>query len=321
MRVRLRLPCPPARGNKAWGDYYFGHSLARALVKRGHRVLISYSISPKKRRIFAFRYAHGLLQAWRCFWFKPDIDFALRGNHAFVGSKRRKNVMWLISSSRSVMDEELKSYDHVFVASTSYLEVLKARGLRNVSLLLQCTDPNIFFPRPIVPDLACECLFVGNNRNFPRISLDYALQMGVQLKVWGRRWAEKIPPSIYAGNEINNANLGDHYSSARLVLNDHTADMAQDGFTSNRIFDVLACGVPIVSDSPVDLPDELASQVYVFSDYESFTRAVQSALAEDESRRVQRMAAAKIIGAEHGFENRAEEIESVALGLLKKECA
>ena len=188
--------------------------------------------------------------------------------------------------------------------------------MRHVSVLLQCTDSTKFFPHPTNPELACDCLFVGGKRDFERMSVVHAMRMDLDLKVWGKNWAKLISPKFYAGRVIDNAQLGEHYSSARLVLNDHAPNMAEDGFTSNRVFDVLACGVPILSDRAADLPDSIAKEVYVFSDYESFGDAVTSAFSEDAERKRRRLEVAAIIAHEHDFDARAVEIERVASDIL-----
>ena len=36
--VRLRLPCPRPVGDRVWGDWYFGLSLAAAIEALGHTV-------------------------------------------------------------------------------------------------------------------------------------------------------------------------------------------------------------------------------------------------------------------------------------------
>ena len=316
IRFRIRLPCPPPKGLRAWGDYHFGMSLAGALERRGHKILMSFDLKVKHKNSRWKRLRYAFATWWNAFRFNPDIDFVLRGPRLMPAARGRKNIMWLISCSEMTTDFELKAFDHIFVASTSHAALMQSRGIKQVSVLLQCTDSTRFFPRPANPDLASECLFVGVKRKFDRISVLHAIRMGLSLKVWGWGWHSAVPPQFMAGTEIDNAKLGEHYCSARLVLNDHTPDMAEHGFTSNRVFDVLACGVPILSDRAADLPEMIAKEVYVFSDYESFGDAVKSALSENAERKKRRLEVAEIIAREHDFDARAVEIERVAHGIL-----
>lgn len=254
LRIRLRLPCPRSRGLVAWGDYHFGMSLADALKRRGHRVSITYALRPKWRSSRFMRFFHRVAEVCSTALVRPQIDIVLRGKARLQASRRRISIMWLISNSASLSDGEIRSFDHVFVTSTQHEKKLRACGHSNVSLLLQCTDSERFHPRPPIPALETYCLFVGNKRGFERMSVVHALRAKLDLKVWGRKWQGLIPPEIWAGKGIENVELAKHYASAKLVLNDHAPDMAQDGFTSNRVFDVLACAAPLLTDCAVDLP-------------------------------------------------------------------
>lgn len=312
----LRLPCPPVAGEASWGDYDFGMSLAAALRARGHRVLVDFVIRRGKKTKFSWL----LRRIWTLFranfFGRRQVDLILRGRFAFGRRPGRPAIMWLISNSLSVPLPEFQSMSHVFVASNAYADKLLGQGLSQTSVLLQCTDSSHFSPDLADAALATDCLFVGNRRDFERTSVTYALRAGLPLQVWGRHWSAKLPPTVYAGKHIENADLGRHYASAKLVLNDHTPDMLAAGFTSNRVFDVLASGVPLVTDHAQDLPPSLAQAVLVYHDYDSFVLACNAALTETEADKTRRRALAQEVRRDHDFNARAAEIERVALQTL-----
>jgi spore maturation protein CgeB len=126
-----------------------------------------------------------------------------------------------------------------------------------------------------------------------------------------------VPGDKIGGIHIANSELGRHYSSAAFVLNDHAPDMAADGFASNRVFDVLASGVPLVSDAVPDLPADLASAVYQFDSFDTFVVACDRALGEAAGQRQARLKIAEIVRREHSFDARAQVIEAKILEILQ----
>ena len=103
-----------------------------------------------------------------------------------------------------------------------------------------------------------------------------------------------------------------HYASAEVVLNDHWDSMRENGFVSNRIFDVLACAAPLVTDRVAGLPDEIAAGCHFFGDGVPLKDAVAAAAprrAEAPGRR--RCGSPSWCAAHHSFDARAEAILAV----------
>lgn len=304
LRFLFRLP-NPAPGKRIWGDYYFARSLADALERRGHAVAMEYTV--KRPWLQRLRLAASL--------FRPDLDLIVRGKIAFRRG-RRPAIMWLISNSNAVPGAEIAEMDHVFVASAAHADHLRGEGHANVSVLLQCTDATRFSPDRRDKGVRTACLFVANRRSFERMALVFALRAGIPVTVWGRNWDGVVTaPGTVAGSHLDNAALGAWYASADVVLNDHSPDMRDHDFTSNRVFDVLASGVPLITDRADDLPGELADLVYRFTDYESFVAAFAAATHETAETRARRRAAAEVVRIEHSFDARARAIEAQALTL------
>jgi hypothetical protein len=315
--IRLRLPCPPDSGVTSWGDYHFAMSLTKALRKLGHRVIVDFATQRgkgKSRRAWVLRRLWTRIRT--VIWQRPDFDLILRGNVHYAPVSDRPCLIWLISNSQSVSGQEVSEAAHVFVASNLHAKALISAGHKNVSVLLQCTDPDLFRPDRATDELGCEALFVGNKRNFDRASVTFAIQAGLPVQIWGRGWEGLVPDDRIGGIHIGNSDLGKYYSSARYVLNDHAPDMQADGFASNRVFDVLASGVALVSDPVPDLPPELARFVFQFDSYSSFLLACERAVHETAEQRKERLALAEVVRREHSFDARAKEIIRKAEAIL-----
>lgn len=294
----LKVPCPNERETQEWGDYHFARSLGAAFRRLGHRFRIDLRDQWDARSRVA----------------ADEVNVLLRGRGELPLRDDQLNLMWLISHPDRTALDELRRYDHVFVASAGYAAYLQGalgqQGAGRVSCLLQCTDPALFYPGPRQGDCAHDILFVGNSRNQYREVIRLALATGVEPAVYGTRWQPFIPASLVKGENIPNRVLGEYYRSAGVVLNDHWPDMRDKGFVSNRIFDVLASGVPVVSDRVAGLPEDLQAGVSLFDGGEpgSFEKALAFARRSDASVRQQRFLLALHVHERHSFDVRAAEI-------------
>jgi glycosyltransferase involved in cell wall biosynthesis len=292
VQVAIKIGCPSPTEKEEWGDYHFARSLSAALERVGLRSRIDF------------------LPDWYDAAQAGDVNLVLRGLSRFEPPQDSLNLMWMISHPDKVSHAELLRYDHVFVASSLHAESLAPVLGHRVSALLQCTDPKLFRPGE-AQDIVYEALFVGNSRNVYRPAVKDALEQGVALAIYGTRWRQFVPPRLIKGENIQNAALAAHYCAARVVLNDHWPDMRERGFVSNRIFDVLACGVPIVSDPVAGLPDDLRPFVYEFGGDISLKAAVSAAMNEDGARLSLRREFAYRVHERHSFDRRARDIAAV----------
>ncbi|MCE3602894.1 glycosyltransferase [Massilia sp. P8910] len=231
LRFAIKIGVPSVKEREQWGDYHFALGIKRALERRGHVARID--ILPD--------WYGGLCAS-------DDVVIVLRGLSQYQPQPTTINLAWLISHPDEVTVTELQQYHHVFVASDSFAAWLGERMGDQVSPLLQCTDPALFYPERDAELEVPEVIFVGNSRGQLREVVQYALAGGVDFKVYGGLWEGILPPHQVPQTYIANARLRHYYSGARVVLNDHWSDMRSQGFLSNRLFDAGACGATIVTD-------------------------------------------------------------------------
>jgi spore maturation protein CgeB len=117
-----------------------------------------------------------------------------------------------------------------------------------------------------------------------------------------------IDPRHIKATNVPNEAVGDLYRQAGVVLNDHWPEMRRAGILSNRVFDVLACGTPIVSDEIADLPSGFSTFVETFGPDRPIGAAIDHALAESPERRAERLAFSATLRCDHSFDRRAETI-------------
>lgn len=263
MKWRIKNPAPLDSRLEKWGDYHFGRSLAKYLRRLGQEVEVDYDPRWEARD--------------GC-----DVVLVLRGKMPLPDAGRHDgalHVLWNLSHPGDVTPEEYRSYDLVLVASEPRAAYLGERIEPPVHTFLQCTDTEEFFERPPGPGLGRrDLVFVGNTREQRRDGVLWAVEEGYPLKVWGRGWAKWISAAHIVGDYVPNEALGELYSGARVSLNDHWPDMRQAGFINNRIFDALACGLPVVSDRHPALEQLFPEEVLYYSSREELVACLEQCL-------------------------------------------
>ena len=95
------------------------------------------------------------------------------------------------------------------------------------------------------------------------------------------------------------------------MMNDHKNGMGADGFVSNRIFDVLACGAPVISDRVAAMPRDLTPWVATWTSGADFPEVVAAVLSEPPERRIERRSFALDMVVTHSLDARAAQILEV----------
>jgi spore maturation protein CgeB len=242
----------------------------------------------------------------------------LRGLERFAPKPGHPSILWVISHPDLVTTDELSAYSHVFVASERLARQWSGNAEAQVQPLLQCTDRNLFFPDPSGAARNDDILFVGNSRNVYRPAVRGAIEAGLSPAIYGTRWDALVDARYIKGIVIPNSAVADLYRTAGVVLNDHWPDMKRVGIVSNRVFDALACGAPLVSDEIADLPAGFSEFVVTFGPDRPIERAIAQALNEDAERGAARRAFAEVVRRDHSFERRATVILETAKALLSR---
>jgi hypothetical protein len=293
----ILLPVHSEKRKFSHGDYFFGRSFADALERLGH-----------KTKLLA-----------RANWDKVELDdiaIIIRGRAAPYQRFGRLTLTWCISFQPKASSGDYENTEHFFAASPFLNRTIKRHvGPEKVSLMYQAFDAQTMFPTEEKPTNGM--VFVGTPRSAERRPVvHFAAQSGLETKIWGNGWEETELASLQAGGNQKNSELGEIYRSASVVLNDHLVVMKRNQLVSNRVYDALACGRPVLTDAKAGLPENLQPFVYQYQDAESFKETAVAALAETEERRQQRYDFARTLRQLHSFDQRAEQTCDVVDKLL-----
>jgi glycosyltransferase involved in cell wall biosynthesis len=301
LRWAIKSAAPADDRSLLWGDFHFANSLAKALRGLGQFVIVDYQENSSRQ-------TSGL----------DDIVLNLRGLRDIALPSNTLNLLWVISHPDDVTAAEVSKYHIAYAASNSWADSQTEQWGLRIRPLLQCTDSELFYP-DFDPEIAAAnaLLFVGNSRNVYRPAPWNAAKAGLPIQIYGDGWSDLVPEKAIGGEYIPNDELRRYYSSAGITLNDHWPDMRNQGFISNRIFDIVASGGRVLTDDVTGLGDVFGPEVQVFRSPVSLISILKSSNGSDFSVLNESTAASERIRQHHSFDARAQTLLTDSLSYLR----
>ena len=289
--LTIAIKSPHPEGTTHWGELFFSKAIKKSFEKLGFNVIIQE----------------------REHWYDDiniDIALVLRGELDYYPDYSNINIMWNISHPQSTPIEEYEKYDYVFIASEKYANKIKSKVNTNVNALLQCTDPDVFYPERNM-DISDEILFVGVTRGVYRKIIKDILKTDYDVSIYGMGWEEFIDEKYVKDYFIPNEELHKYYSSCKILLNDHWNDMIDEDFPSNRLFDALSCGTFVISDNIPSANDLFEGSIVTYNDENDLKEKINYYLTHEDERIKIAKKGQKIVLENHTFDHRIKKILSV----------
>jgi hypothetical protein len=287
----ITTAAPSAKVAARWGDWHLAEGLAQALRRAGEDVVVQ-----------THDRADSLASRSR------DIHFVLRGLTPVRRTSGQGHILWVISHPEALATADCDAADLVLVASTRFAEHLRARTSTPVEVFLQATDQERFTIGPPDPAHEHPVTVVAKTRGVMRPVVGDALAAGIRPAIYGGGWRGLVDPSLVVADHVDNAELPVVYRSAGVVLNDHWDTMRAWGFVSNRVFDVLACGTPVISDHLAEIDELFEGTVPTYSSAPELGDLVRAALVNVGDARDAAALGRAIVLAEHTFDHRARQL-------------
>ncbi len=289
-KICIKIPAPGWRNVHLWGEYHFALGIKKEFERKNWKVLIQP------------------LSEWYSQEDKDyDVVIVLRGNSKYIPRKYHFNIMWNICHPNMISVSEYNMYDHVFVASNIWAKHLYNLCDVEVEPLLQCTDPELFYPIDISKYIN-DLLFVGNSRGVFRRIIKDVLPTDKDLAVYGYNWDRCISRKYIKATHIPNKKLSGLYSSCKILLNDHWDDMREKGFLSNRLFDGFASGAFIISDNIEGSKEVFGNALVTYNSREELKSLIEEYLNDENLRKEKAKRGYEIVINNHTFEKRIDRI-------------
>jgi hypothetical protein len=290
LRIAVTIAAPSEKIAPRWGDWHLAEAFAAALRREGHSV-----------RIQTADHADDL--AGRA----CDVHCVVRGLLRVRRTAGQAHVLWIISHPESVDAAECDVADLILVASVRFADALRALTSTPVEVLLQATDAHRF--RPTEPETAYthDVAIVAKSRDVFRSAVADAVAAGLRPAIYGSGWEQFVDPASVVREYVPNAELPKVYSSVGVLLNDHWETMREWGFVSNRLFDALACGTPVISDDLPEVDALFAGAVLTYHDVDELRELVAATLADRPAARARAARGRELVVGQHTFDHRARE--------------
>jgi hypothetical protein len=279
------------RAGKQWGDWYLAEAMASAIRRLGHDVRVQTSADadhPASRSC--------------------DVHLVLRGLTSVARTPGQRHVLWVISHPELLDVAECDAADLVLVASERFARELQRRTDTPVEVMLQATDPRRFRPLPPVPQHSHSVAIVANARHVRRRVVTDALEAGLRPAIYGRGWQGLVDRELVVAEHVPNERLAAVYSSIGVLLNDHWDSMRSWGFVSNRLFDALACGTPIISDDLPEIHDLFGDAVATYHGPDDLRALVETTLGDLATARERASKGREAVLEAHTFDHRALQL-------------
>ena len=181
-----------------------------------------------------------------------------------------------------------KNADIVFTGSVKRNDEYRKNGI-NSYFLPQFTKFDNFYPA-YKEEYKTKIVYIANQwpESETRKSVKYAMNNGIEIDIYGVNWRDKLSDKYMhwlKADQLENSELKYYYSSADIVLNDTREDMIEEGFISNRIFDVTACGGFIISDYIEGIEKIYGDAIPMYKTEEEFVKLIEYYLAHPEDRK------------------------------------
>ncbi len=226
-------PSPTATRAAAFGDLHTATELAAALAALGHEVELLEVAGERWREsvdaVDVFVSLHDRLDLGEV----PD---------------RVVTAAWVRNwTDRWIGRPWFRGYDTVFASSQASAELIAERTGIEAGLLPLATNPERFRPLPAAPELRADLMFAGNHWGRERIVADVLPRVAesFDVRVYGKGWEDVPGMGPLSAGPLPYEKLPLAYSSSALVVDDSAPHTRRFGAVNSRVFDALACGVPV----------------------------------------------------------------------------
>lgn len=233
----------------------------------------------------------------------------------FLGTEKGcKNILYFQNAyppehydggSAGIFNTHKDKYDGYMFTSRDMAQACKCP---NSAVVPFATDPDEFYQRDVDNSLSHDIAFVGNNIRGDAINEQYIAPALPWLTIYGNTagWKEKYLKRCKG--KIPQAKLPVLYSSAKICINAHLSEHIRYDTVNFRIYNILACGGFVLSDSTRTLEGEFKDCLVTTSGGEDMVGKIQHYLNDEKSRKEMANRGKDLVLSRHTFPKRVQTI-------------
>lgn len=242
---------------------------------------------------------------------RDDLDVVIHFNPFLEICSKAKNVLYLQNvfpeprwkgGTIGIFNENKSKFDGYMFTSEKLMEVCNSSGV----VVPFATDPERFYPQYVTEGPYHQILvsFVGNRL---RREEYFRPIISSGLKVWSKnQW-----PNIFASSWQGGLPLEDMplvYTNSKVNLNVHIPEHNYFGTINGRVFNVLACGGFLISDTSWAIQETFGDSVVLSEEGDDLVDKLTYYLENKQERDKKAGEGQKIVLENHTYEKRIETV-------------
>jgi spore maturation protein CgeB len=225
----------------------------------------------------------------------------------------------------------IERFDGVLCFGNALRQIYRDRfGIRQAWTLHEAADTSVFRPRPGIQKNA-DVVWIGNwgdgerSREIQEFLLQpAAAQSERRFVVYGVRYPEEgiaalDQAGVRYGGYLPNLDAGAVYAAARLTVHipRRQYSAAMPGIPTIRVFEALACGIPLISAPWSDTEELFREGDFLFvNNGNQMEQAMRKLLRDERAAREQALRGLETVLARHTCRHRAEDLTGICEDLI-----
>lgn len=229
-------------------------------------------------------------------------------------------VAWLRNwFERWITFAEMNLFDAIWVSSDLAAEAFRERFNRPVEVVRIATAADRMQAGIETEGLASDICFTGSYFGSPRQiseALDPVSYVPWKLGIFGHGWGAFDHLAEYLRGPKPYSSMPDIYASTKIVIDDANLTTIAWGSVNSRVFDALAAGTLVITNSRTASDDAFDGLLPVYTDRDDLTRQIHNYLSQPRERHALAEKLRRIVTEQHSYAVRADQVATLLASLF-----
>ncbi|RWR05827.1 glycosyltransferase family protein [Paenirhodobacter populi] len=228
-------------------------------------------------------------------------------------------VLWMRNwFERWINLAEMNQFDAIWASSQMAADAFTTKFSRPIEVVRIASATDRMQGGIETQELASDVCFTGSYFGSPRQiskALDPIAIEPWKVAIFGHGWEAFAPFAPYLRGPKGYSEMPDIYASTKIVIDDANITTLEWGSVNSRVFDALAAGALVITNSRTASDDGFDGLLPVYTDRDDLTAKIRYFLQNPKERNALVAQLQALVREEHSYAVRADQV-SVALGRL-----